>query len=79
MPDLAVHSEVLCAWRLTALDAQRQLDVFAGRERELMAALRALRLDIQNAEGLNEGLRQMWIATVDRVVAPDAAGQREAP
>ena len=64
---------------IEAAAAARALAAAAARERELVAALRALRLDFRNADCLDDGLRQMWIATVDRVVAPDAAGQREAP
>jgi len=63
---------------IEAAAAARALAAAAARERELVAALRALRHDFRNAEGLNEGLRQMWIATIDAALAaPDAAGQRE--
>ena len=65
------------AYEAATDEVEPESPAVADRERELVAALRALRLDFRNADGLDDGLRQMWIATVDRAVAPDAAGQRE--
>lgn len=39
------------------------------REAPLLAALETLTVEFQNAEGLNDGLRRMWIATVRHAIA----------